>query len=67
MRVGAILMELGFTASNGEAKRKIAEGAVRLDDAVVADPALLVALPAGATARVSLGRKKHAVLRGPVT
>jgi tyrosyl-tRNA synthetase len=40
---------------------------VRLDDAVVADPALLVALPAGATARVSLGRKKHAVLRGPVT
>jgi tyrosyl-tRNA synthetase len=64
MRVGAILTELGFTASNGEAKRKIAEGAVRLDDAVVADPALLVALPAGSSARLSLGRKKHAVLEG---
>jgi tyrosyl-tRNA synthetase len=66
MRVGAILTELGFTSSNAEAKRKIAEGAVRLDDAVVADPALLVALPAGSSERLSLGRKKHAVLRGPV-
>lgn len=66
MRMGAILTELGFTASNAEAKRKIAEGAVRLDDAAIADPALLLTLPAGATARISLGRKKHGVLRGPV-
>ena len=64
MRVGAILTELGFTASNAEAKRKIAEGAVRLDDAVVADPTLLVTLPAGSSVRLSLGRKKHGVLEG---
>ncbi len=30
----AALTALGFCASNGEAKRKIAEGAVRLDDVV---------------------------------
>nr|WP_277754219.1 tyrosine--tRNA ligase [Porphyrobacter sp. GA68] len=63
-RIGAILTALGFTASNAEAKRKVAEGAVRLDDAVVSDIGAIVELPAGETARLSLGRKKHAVLRG---
>ena len=62
MRIGAILTALGFTASNGEAKRKVAEGAVRLDDAAVTDAAHLVAIAPGETARLSLGRKKHAVL-----
>src|SRR3546814_339187 len=41
MRIGTLLTELGFTASNGEAKRKIAEGAVRLGDDIVSDPGLL--------------------------
>lgn len=63
-RIGAILTALGFTSSNAEAKRKVAEGAVRLDDAVVSDIGAVVELPAGGTARLSLGRKKHAVLRG---
>ena len=62
MRIGAILTALGFTASNAEAKRKVAEGAVRLDDAAVTDAAHLVAIAPGETARLSLGRKKHAVL-----
>ncbi|PZU17692.1 MAG: tyrosine--tRNA ligase [Citromicrobium sp.] len=62
MRIGAILTALGFTASNGEAKRKVAEGAVRLDDAAVTDAAHLVAIAPGETARLSLGRKRHAVL-----
>jgi tyrosyl-tRNA synthetase len=62
MRVGAILTDLGFTASNGEAKRKIAEGAVRLDDESVGDPGLLVEVEAGCERKLSLGRKKHAVL-----
>ena len=62
MRIGAILTDLGFTASNGEAKRKITEGAVRLDGDLVSDPALLVRLPQGAESKLSLGKKKHAIL-----
>ena len=62
MRIGAILTDLGFTASNGEAKRKVAEGAVRLDGELVSDPALLVTVADRAEVRLSLGKKKHAVL-----
>ncbi|WP_310467181.1 tyrosine--tRNA ligase, partial [Sphingomonas sp.] len=57
MTVAHALTALGFTASNGEAKRKIAEGAVRLDDVVVSDPAL----PA-TPGKLSLGKKKHGLL-----
>jgi tyrosyl-tRNA synthetase len=64
MRVGAALTELGFVASGGEAKRKLAEGAVRLDGAVVVDPGHEIRLGAGQEARLSLGKKKHAILRG---
>ena len=53
----AALTGLGFCASNGEAKRKIAEGAVRLNDEVVSDPGLVVS-----EGKLSLGRKKHALL-----
>ncbi len=63
MRIGAVLTALGFTASNAEAKRKLAEGAVKLDGETLADPGYLVMLDSGAEARLSLGRKKHAVLR----
>ncbi len=64
IRVGAALTALGFTASNGEAKRKIAEGAVKLDDAAIADPGFLIEQPAdGAELRLSLGKKRHAILR----
>jgi len=64
VRLATALTELGFTASNGEAKRKIAEGAVRLDDVAMSDPALLITVAPGSTAKLSLGRKKHAILRG---
>jgi tyrosyl-tRNA synthetase len=57
----AALTGLGFCASNGEAKRKIAEGAVRIDDQPVSDPSL--ALEIGATpVKLSLGKKKHGLL-----
>jgi tyrosyl-tRNA synthetase len=59
----AALTAVGFTASNGEAKRKIAEGAVRLDDEAVKDPTLIVTVAAGTERKLSLGKKKHAVLR----
>jgi tyrosyl-tRNA synthetase len=51
------LTALGFTSSNGEAKRKVAEGAVRLDDKPVTDPGM--AVTAG---KISLGKKKHGLL-----
>ena len=51
------LTQLGFAASNGEAKRKVAEGAVRLNDAVVSDAGLIVT-----EGKLSLGKKKHGLL-----
>ncbi len=56
--------QLGFTASNGEAKRKIAEGAVKLDDAVVSDPAMIVLVPPNTSLKLSVGKKKHGLLLG---
>jgi tyrosyl-tRNA synthetase len=63
IRLGAACTEIGFTASNGEAKRKIGEGAVRIDDEPVTDPAYLVRLAQGAERKLSLGRKRHGILR----
>ena len=63
IRLGAACPEIGFTASNGDAKRKIAEGAVRLDDEAVTDPGFLIELSAGEERKLSLGKKRHGVLR----
>jgi tyrosyl-tRNA synthetase len=57
----AALTGLGFCASNGEAKRKIAEGAVRLDDVTVNDPALVL-VPKDEPMKLSLGKKRHGLL-----
>jgi tyrosyl-tRNA synthetase len=56
----AALTGLGFAASNGEARRKIAEGAVRLDGAVVDDATLEIKVDV--PAKLSLGKKKHGLL-----
>jgi tyrosyl-tRNA synthetase len=64
MCITAICTALGFTQSNGEAKRKIAEGAVRLDDQPVKDPSFIVNITDGESKKLSLGKKKHAVLTG---
>ena len=63
MRIGAALTALGFMASNGEAKRKLAEGAVKLDGEVVDDPGFLVNVEPDSEIKLSLGKKKHAILR----
>ena len=63
IRLGAACTEIGFTASNGEAKRKIAEGAVRIDDVSITDPGYLVQVEPGSERKLSLGRKRHGVLR----
>src|SRR5438309_6079097 len=57
----AALTGLGFCTSNGEAKRKIAEGAVRVDDQVVSNPSLVIQVPSNPV-KVSLGKKKHGLL-----
>ncbi|HXH53679.1 MAG TPA: tyrosine--tRNA ligase [Sphingomicrobium sp.] len=57
VNIAHALTQLGFTPSNKEAKRKIAEGAVRLDDKVVTDSGLIVT-----EGKLSLGRKKHGLL-----
>jgi len=64
IRLGQACTDVGFTASNGEAKRKIAEGAVRIDDEPITDPGYLVLVASGTERKLSLGRKRHAVLRG---
>jgi tyrosyl-tRNA synthetase len=57
MTITHALTALGFTPSNKEAKRKIAQGAVRLDDQPVNDPGLMVT-----TGKLSLGKKRHGLL-----
>ena len=61
MNITHALTAIGFTGSNGEAKRKIAEGAVRLDDVTVNDPALLLT-PSDEPLKLSLGKKRHGLL-----
>jgi tyrosyl-tRNA synthetase len=60
-----LLAAAGFVASKGEARRLIAQGGVRLNDAAVTDPAAQVTsgdLRDGA-AKLSVGRKKHVLVR----
>jgi tyrosyl-tRNA synthetase len=55
------LTGLGFAASNGEARRKIAEGAVKLNGETVSDPQMEAAVGTDAI-KLSLGKKKHGLL-----
>jgi tyrosyl-tRNA synthetase len=61
MNIAHALTALGFTPSNKEAKRKIAEGAVRLNDEAVSDPSLTVEV-SGEPVKLSLGKKRHGLL-----
>jgi tyrosyl-tRNA synthetase len=56
------LTVLGFAASNGEARRKIAEGAVRLNDLPIKDEKYEVVLDQDAPVKLSLGKKRHGLL-----
>src|SRR6476661_5607440 len=61
MSIAHALTALGFTPSNKEAKRKVVEGAVRLDDVTVNDPALVLT-GGDEPVKLSLGKKRHALL-----
>jgi tyrosyl-tRNA synthetase len=54
------LVGLGFCASRGEAKRKIAEGAVKVDDNVVSAADAVVTV--SGDIKLSLGKKRHGLL-----
>jgi tyrosyl-tRNA synthetase len=65
LRVTAAFTRAELVASNGEAKRHIAAGALRVNDATVADDTATLSaadLVDGAI-KLSLGKKKHALLR----
>jgi tyrosyl-tRNA synthetase len=66
LRIAAALTQLGLTESNGEAKRHIKAGAVRVGDVVVQDEnASLNADQADAEGfiKLAVGKKKHALVR----
>ena len=56
----------GLVASTGEARRQIRGGGLRVNDAVLTDEKALItreALQAGGVVKLSLGRKKHVLLK----
>ncbi len=57
----AALTTSGLAASGGEAKRKIGEGAVRVNDSAITDASHEIILTEPET-KLSLGKKKHAIL-----
>jgi len=62
-KIGVVqaLTGLGFAASNGEARRKIGEGAVKLNGETVSDPMLVIEV-GGDPVKLSLGKKRHGLL-----
>ena len=63
MTIVNALTALGFTPSNKEARRKVLEGAVRLNDQPVTDPAVTIQA-AAEPIKLSLGKKRHGLLIG---
>jgi tyrosyl-tRNA synthetase len=65
LRVAAAFVRAGLVTSNGEAKRHIAAGALRVNDVAVSDEnaALSPADVIDGAIKLSLGKKKHALLK----
>lgn len=53
----------GLAASNGEARRLIRGKGVKINDAVVEDENLIVTIPENRVIKVSVGKKRHALIR----
>jgi tyrosyl-tRNA synthetase len=61
-----VVIALGMAASKGEARRLVEQGGVKLNDRPVTSATAQVAaadLDAGGTARLSVGKKRHALIR----
>lgn len=62
----ALFVKAGLAASNGEARRHIQGGAVRINDAAVSDEKRVIGtgdLNADQVIKVSLGKKKHVLVK----
>ncbi|WDQ98695.1 tyrosine--tRNA ligase [Devosia sp. J2-20] len=62
----AALVTVGLAASNGEARRHVKSGAVRVNDAVIDDDKLAIgdnALLEEGVIKLSVGKKRHALLK----
>ena len=69
MPVVELLVQSGLTASKGEARRLIKQGGIRLNDRTVTDETAAVRaddLGADGAAKLSAGRKRHALVRRSV-
>jgi tyrosyl-tRNA synthetase len=62
----ALFVKAGLVASNGEARRQIKGGGLRVNDAAVTDEKLMLKLadltPEGVV-KLSLGKKRHVLLK----
>jgi tyrosyl-tRNA synthetase len=56
------IVAAGYAKSNGEARRHIQGGAIKVDDETVKDEALVLGVPADAI-KISMGKKKHSLLK----
>ncbi|MCJ8518213.1 tyrosyl-tRNA synthetase [Pseudorhizobium tarimense] len=62
----ALIVRAGLAASNGEARRHVQGGAVRINDAAVSDERMTVGageVTADGVVKLSLGKKKHMLIR----
>jgi tyrosyl-tRNA synthetase len=62
----SLLVQAGLAGSNGEARRHVQGGAVRVNDAQVNDPRAAVSdsdVSAEGVIKLSLGKKKHILVR----
>jgi len=62
----ALLVKAGLAGSNGEARRHVQGGAVRLNDEPVADDRRIVGtadVTEDGVIKLSVGRKKHVLVR----
>ena len=62
----SLVVKAGLAASNGEARRQVQGGAVRINDAAVSDERRLVGtadVSADGVVKLSLGKKKHILVR----
>ncbi|MET3612519.1 tyrosyl-tRNA synthetase [Rhizobium aquaticum] len=62
----ALLVKAGFAASNGEARRHVQGGAIRINDKAVSDERMTIGsrdVTADGVIKVSMGKKKHVLVR----
>ncbi len=66
MGILQVCLELGFAKSNGEAKRAIQGGGIKLDDVTITDEKLVISADLakpGGPLKLSMGKKKHVLVQ----